>query len=752
MIHLYTTPDQENYCKLVGPILAPDRVQLSFSTPVTFSQVHLAAKAAKVTGVVVANSHLLSLLLNKVDDIQEKSPTLDDFAGSLINHDGIDYLVTNPPAHIITTSTGRFLWSRYASKLTQRNKWPAQPVFRWTLATPSNVESLYNKYVPDCSIIAIDIETVSEPAWAITCCVFSCLSFNPDTNGCPYSIHSIVIPVAYANPGEHEYMLAWLRKFCDTPQPKVTQNGKYDNAWLLYYHSPVRNWLFDTAHMFHSWFSELPKRLDFIAAFTEREVTFWKNDKGDRESYFRYNARDGYNTAVACINILNEWPAWAERNYRAEFPLVFPCLLAELTGIKGDRSKFEEMRDHTDKAMAVQRAELELLTATKGFNPASPQQVQKLIEILGAKDVKGTGKVERDKVSARHPLNRFLLDKVGKYRETAKLRSSYLKDGILTKGDRILYCLNPHGTDTGRLASKESAFWVGLQIQNIPRDKEDSEYNVKEFFISDPGFYLGECDRKTAESYGTAYITGDEGMLAALNSGKDFHGTNASRFFGIPYEKIVSETGKTLDKPLRDLSKRTNHGATYMMQEQMLLDTMGIQRVVMAKKLLGLPANWPLLKVTKFLLDRFEEVYPLLRGEYATWVKNTAAGVHMLVGATGWTRYCFEEPNKSKHAWNSYVAHGAQSLNAMELNLGWLRVFNEIWLPNQRDFKLCAQIHDSILFQYRIGRIDLAWKVKECMENPLEVTDFRGTKRTMLIPADLSGEATRWSETRKLER
>jgi DNA polymerase I-like protein with 3'-5' exonuclease and polymerase domains len=504
--------------------------------------------------------------------------------------------------------------------------------------------------------------------------------------------------------------------------------------------------------MFHSWFSELPKRLDFIAAFTEREVTFWKNDKGDRESYFRYNARDGYNTAVACINILNEWPAWAQRNYSFEFPLVFPCLLAELTGIRGDRSKFDEMRDHTDKAMAVQRAELALLTATPGFNPGSAQQVQKLIEILGAKDVKGTGKVERDKVSARHPLNRYLLDRVGKYRETAKLRNSYLKDGIFAKGDRILYCLNPHGTDSGRLSSKESHFWIGLQIQNIKRDDEEADYNVKEFFVADDGFYLGECDRKAAESYGTAYITGDEGMLVAINSGKDFHGTNASRFFGIPYDQIVDAKGKTLDKPLRDLAKRTNHGATYMMGEQVLLDTMGIQKVLKAKALLGLPANWPLLKVTKFLLECFEEVYPLLRDEFATWIKNQVVGVKMLVGATGWTRYCFEDPTKSKHAWNSYVAHSAQSLNAMELNYAWLRVFNEVWIPNQKSFKLCAQIHDSILFQYKKDRPDLAWKVKDCMENPLEVVDFRGTKRTMLIPADLSGEATRWSETKKMER
>lgn len=749
MLHLYTTADQENYLKLVRPLAPGVHIQRSMQSPITFTQVHMPAKQQRAA-VVVCNPTLLKLLIHKVEGGGADSYSLSDYAGSLINHDGVDYLVCNPPEHIITTSEGRFLWHRYLSKLVQPSRWPAQPVFRWSLATPESIESLYQRHIVDCDLIAMDIETVSEPANAITCCVFSAVTFRPDTNGCPYTIQNIVLPIAYAEKGQHEFMLSWLRKLSATKQPKILQNGKYDNAWLIYYHSPVTNWLFDTINMFHSWFSELPKRLDFIAAFTEREVTFWKNEKnGNRESYFRYNARDGYNTAIACINILNEWPDWARRNFEAEFPLVFPCILAELTGIKGDRSRFEAMRVHTSALLASQRAELEILTAAPGFNPNSPPQVAKLIEVLGGSSAKGTGKIARDSIAAAHPLNKFLLTKIGKYRETQKLLSSYLKPKILTVGDRILYVLNPHGTDTGRLASKESHFWCGLQIQNIPRDRDDAEFNVKEFFVADEGFYLGECDRKQAESYGTAYITGDEGLLAAVNGDKDFHGLNASRFFGVSYEAIVDSQGKTLDKPLRDLSKRTNHGANYMMMAQVLLDTMGIEKTIQARKLLKLPSNWSLLQVTTHLLACFEQTYPTVRGPFAEWIKNTVKATKMLVGATGWTRYCFDNPD-NKRAWNSYVAHNAQSLNAQELNRGWLRVFNEIALPNPKDFKLCAQIHDSILFQYRIGRIDLAWKVKECMENPLEVTDFRGNKRTMLIPSDLSGEATRWSDTKKL--
>jgi hypothetical protein len=79
-----------------------------------------------------------------------------------------------------------------------------------------------------------------------------------------------------------------------------------------------------------------------------------------------------------------------------------------------------------------------------------------------------------------------------------------------------------------------------------------------------------------------------------------------------------------------------------------------------------------------------------------------------------------------------------------------MRVFYEVWMPNQRDFKLYAQIHDSIFFAYREGRIDLAYKVKECMENPIKIKDVSGIERTLLVPAALKlggpAGAVRWSD------
>jgi len=76
-------------------------------------------------------------------------------------------------------------------------------------------------------------------------------------------------------------------------------------------------------------------------------------------------------------------------------------------------------------------------------------------------------------------------------------------------------------------------------------------------------------------------------------------------------------------------------------------------------------------------------------------------------------------------------------LNAQTLNKAWMRVFYEIAMNPQfsRNFRLLAQIHDSILFLYRRGHEYLATKVKECMEIPVTVLGADKVYRTFTVPA-----------------
>ncbi len=229
----------------------------------------------------------------------------------------------------------------------------------------------------------------------------------------------------------------------------------------------------------------------------------------------------------------------------------------------------------------------------------------------------------------------------------------------------------------------------------------------------------------------------------------------------MPYEDIYQDLehvdpdgtvhkAGTKNKPLRNLSKRVNHGANYNMGEGVLLDTMGIRNVIKAKQLLSLPQRWTLLEVCRYLLSRFDATYPVVRGDYQEYIKRCIRQTKLLVGPTGWTRYCFGDPTNNKRDLNSYVAHPSQSLNGMVLNKAWWLVFNNIALVERQDFRLFAQIHDSILFGYRIGREDLAYKVKELMQIPVEVTDPYGITRTLLVPSALKGEGTVWADLKDM--
>jgi hypothetical protein len=127
----------------------------------------------------------------------------------------------------------------------------------------------------------------------------------------------------------------------------------------------------------------------------------------------------------------------------------------------------------------------------------------------------------------------------------------------------------------------------------------------------------------------------------------------------------------------------------------------------------------------------------------------------------GLVRYCFSDPNKSKTALNSYVAHVPQSLNAMTLNRAYMKVFYEIALnPNySRNFKLLAQIHDSVLYEFRNEQVPTAAGldsipelVERCIQVPVTLKGYDGITRTFTVPADSKlGKdglgAARWSET-----
>lgn len=738
-----------------------------------------------ITRVVSTNTDILTALLAREGNVKV-NPSLADYQGSLFEYRGIEIVFISPLKQLFTVTYGRFIAERFISKVISPAKWSEPSDFKWALLTATNFQEIYDEF-SRADAIAIDIETFRDPL-SIRCIGYTAIYIS-DTDR-PRTI-SVVLPM------DSEWALAAARKLHALSPPKIFQNGKYDNSYLLRYDAAPVNWFWDTAHLFHCYYSELPKDLAFLNAFFLRKVVYWKDlaETTDLHEYYRYCALDTWATANVWLRQMDEMPDWARRNYILEFPLVFPCLLAEMTGLKRDGQKLKQARKEVDAEIEAKNNSLRRSIGCATFNSNSPKQVVNLLAILGCRDITSSGEAELQKAAYRHPLNARIFNKILDIRGLRKLASTYLRtdDDAVKSGvhageggakeffGRVLYALNPHGTDTGRLASREHHFWTGLQIQNIPRGPE-----VKQTICADDGFFLGECDLEQAESRDTAHIAGDTSLIEAVSGTRDFHSVNASAFFGVPYTAIYSdEHKKTLDKPLRDLAKRVNHGANYNMGAAVLISTMGLAKIWEAARLLKLPYTDP-TKIAEHLLASFHRTYPKLRGPktpftegtYYAWVASeitiakrlTSRAYHHTeynkrhykaseyISSGDWTRYCFGRPNSSKSDLNAYVAHCPQSLNARTLNEAFMRVFYEIALQHPKEFRLHAQIHDSILFSYMEGHSHLADRVRECMEIPVTVRDVSGVDRTFTVPAALklgkkdkaTGEFVRakyWSET-----
>lgn len=701
----------------------------------TLVEVQLYCQKRGITGVFTNQLATLRKLAGS------DKPKISEYEGSYFNAAGLEWIIISPLAQLFTVPEGIFLTTRYCSKLIAPDSWPSVPDFTWKLLNANNIDSFVTKHIATSIAIATDIETTKDPL-RIRCISWSAISLR-DTG---ISIESGCLVI------DSEWALAWMRRINAIAIPKIFQKGRYDLAYLQRFNAAPSHYFWDTSNMFHSWYSELDKSLDTLSAFFVRKARYWKDlaNTQDLMEYYRYNCLDTYNTALVFLAWIDQAPAWARTNYLKEFPLQYACHLSELTGLKRDSyATNRQTAIYLERDKSVTR-ELAIITGTPNFNPGSPKQCLQLLNILGCGDIENSREPNLEKAAYRHPLNAFILGKILDIRGWRKLLSTYFIESVVLPGtQRILYSLNPDGTDTSRLSSREHPFWCGLNVQQIPRGPE-----VKCTVIADDGFLLAECDLSKAETWDTAYITGDENLIAALHSNKEFHSNNASKFFGLPYEQIYDDVKKKpINKEIRDLSKRTNHGANYVMGPDVMVTTMGQKNIATAKKLLKFPVGMVPIKVTEYLLERFHITYPGLHRYLYPWVKATVKATQMLTNPMGWTRFCFKDPIGNKRAFNSYVAHMPQSTNAQKLNVAYMLVFYEIAMNpiHRKNFKLHCQLHDAILFSFRIGHEYLAKMVQELMQIPVTVIGCDGVKRSYTVPADIKAGpdgkgVPRWSE------
>lgn len=719
------------------PEVLGHNISTSFLRRETATEVGMICKQKGFDGVICSQPALLAAALRQSPDYvpppKNTQPTLEDYAGSWIDLPlGIPMVVINSLERFNTVPYEKFITGRHISKLTKPHRWFEQTEFKWRQVHEHTAEEIL-ACIESADLIAIDIETPGDDDRRITCVGYCTYSYVSRRAEC-FVVHF-----------NSEWAWRFVQRANKSRAAKIFQNGQYDNSYFARWNCMPHNWLWDTLNLMHSWYSELPKRLDFITAFALRKQRFWKNDgkSGGLEELFRYNALDAWATLNSMLSLVQEMPEWAMQNYLLEFPMVFPSLTAALEGVRVDRAQFDKVKQEKEAEAAKRLERLRYLISSPGFNPRSPPQMKDLFKLLGCGSLPDTAKASMLKARAASPLNDLILGEAVAYKESAKVVSSYLNPEKLWNG-RWYYAIDPAGTDTGRCASRSSAFWCGDSIQTIPRGD-----SIKSFLCSDPGWLLAEPDKAQSEARCVGYLAGEQSLIALVEGPHDYHAWNAQAFFGVAYELIYDEaTKKTLDKDLRDLSKRTNHGANYNMGASVMLDTMGPKAVAKAKRVLGLPARMKLKDVCEYLLTAYAKTYPNVKGLLYDHIIATIEITSKLVSPLGWTRYFFAKPSKrNKPALNAAVAHGPQNLSVSIINVEWYAIWRETMYGKLRDrVRIKAQIHDSILFQYRVGDDSAPKEVQAMMNTAVPVTGADGVTRTLRIPTDMKCNSSRWSE------
>lgn len=694
-----------------------------------------------------------AILLSNEDTLKHcvsgSNPTADNWRGSRLNF-STPVIVINKLAHLNTVAHGKWLLDKDLDKLNFLYK--RQTPFSFTKLL--NVRDFKDVLEDLAGAIAIyyDVETKTIPSTEpdefgkaeagftyITCASWTGIFENGQ-------LRTYMLPLVDYD-GDHwrsneDYFqaLLLLKRINALPVPKCMHNGMYDATHSIIYNAPPLNYTLDTMALAHAEYAELPKDLAFVASYQLFDYINWKNDaeaaskSRDQEKYWAYNAKDTWNGARILVQQLRNAPAYAIRNFQEKFKLTYPALYSNFEGFALDNDLRIKLRSDAQADLKKAQAAIRVQAADPNFNPGSWQQVEKLVyQIFGAvkpkigKSKSGTDEKNLLAVAEQHPILSKITTNILTYRENQKAIGTYY-DYLQYKG-RLLWALDPFGTESERMACKSSSLWCGTQVQNIPK-------YAKGMLVADPGYELFEADNKQSEGRTTAYCAQDEALIAALEDAeRDFYLTLGTLFFAIPYEEV---TEFFRNKVL----KKIVHGTNYMMGPGTFIENIGLKVLYetapkIGYKLVAIPTKDDPREITvrgfaKLLLDAYHKPFPRIRKWYDE-LKLEVATTGYITSPLGHVRRCFGDITRDHSMLRGLVAHQPQNLSVTILNKGFWRLYRDFVLKDNGNIRIKAQIHDSILGQVRIGMRDhYAPIILDCMSNPVSIHG-----RILKIPVDI---------------
>ena len=398
-----------------------------------------------------------------------------------------------------------------------------------------------------------------------------------------------------------------------------------------------------------------------------------------------------------------------------EMPLSSVLARMQANGVALDVAYLQEMASGVRERMVALRDQI-FREAGEEFNLNSPPQLRTILyDKLGLSSGKKTPKGQRstdasvlEKLRDVHPI----VDALLQWRELDKLNSTYLEAlprEVDPRDGRIHTTFNQTGAATGRLSSSNP------NLQNIPVRTELGR-QIRRAFIPGTDQNLLLCaDYSQIELRILAHLSGDQGLVAAFESGADIHTATAARVFGLPEDQV--------DPGLRSRAKMVNYGLAY-----------GLSAFGLASRLDIAPDE------AQEIMDAYFTSFPDIQ-EYLERQVGRAAAEGFTETMLGRRRYIpeLQNPNPRVRDLGRRMALNApiQGSAADVFKLGMIRV-DEALRASTLDCKVLLTVHDELVFEVAKDQIeDAAALVKAEMESARELT--------VPLRADI-GWGANWSE------
>jgi len=380
-----------------------------------------------------------------------------------------------------------------------------------------------------------------------------------------------------------------------------------------------------------------------------------------------------------------------------ELPVAYCLGDMENNGIGFDKDVMKKVADQLQEEVSIISDKIKNFVG-RDINLNSPKQLSGfLFDELGLDGLKKTKSgFSTDEDSLRgmipyNPLYKHVLEDILKYRELAKLLSTYalpLGDHVCPSTGRIHSSFRQTGTATGRLSS------VNPNMQNIPMK---GEYGIKlrEAFIPREGYSFVSFDYSQIELRILAHLTGDERLKEAYKNNEDIHTKTAAGIFGVAPEGVNSD--------MRRLAKAVNFGILYGLSAFGLSRDTGVAQ-----------------KDAKVFIDKYFATYPSVKKFIENIAKETKKTGYAMTLA-GRKRFIREirSSNKTVAMRGERIATNVpmQGSAADIIKLAMVEC-QAILDDKEYDALVVLQVHDELVFEVLDKDVaSFSTRVQHIMEN-----------------------------------